>query len=160
MHCIVSQKILRDRDTALFLLSLVCVFCYLSCCIHYSVISRLYNCLLYYYPVVLYIFTHVFYCIFCTIFLDIIFMQWYTMYMVERDTGQPNRAPVPRGSKDMTRIYYKDENVNVRVCEVIGHVSLVRDALELACIDMDTWASQQGWDDYDPNCLKAEYTND
>lgn len=59
----------------------------------------------------------------------------------------------------MTKIYYRDENVNVLVCEVIGHVSLVWDAIELAGIDMDEWAEKQGWDDYDPNCLKAEYTN-
>jgi|WetSurMetagenome_2_1015567.scaffolds.fasta_scaffold59273_3 hypothetical protein len=60
----------------------------------------------------------------------------------------------------MTRIYYRDENVSVLVCEIIGHVSLIRDALDLACIDMDEFAENQGWNDWDPNCLKAEYSND
>jgi hypothetical protein len=60
---------------------------------------------------------------------------------------------------EMTKIYYRDEGVNVLVCEVIGHVSLIWDAIALADIDMDEWAAKQGWDDYDPNCLKAEYTD-
>jgi hypothetical protein len=58
----------------------------------------------------------------------------------------------------MTRIYYRDGDVNVLVCEIIGHVSLIRDALVLANVDMDEFAEKQGWNDWDPNCLKAEYT--
>lgn len=59
----------------------------------------------------------------------------------------------------MTQVWYKDENTEVKVCEVVGHVALVQDALDVCGVDMDDFASEQGWDDYDPNALETRYTD-
>lgn len=54
------------------------------------------------------------------------------------------------------KVYYKDEYVNELVCEVMtNHSMTVDEALDLCDVDMDEFASDKGWEDWDPNALVA-----
>lgn len=54
------------------------------------------------------------------------------------------------------KVYYRDENVDELVCEVTANYSVsIEDVLNYCCVDMDKFASDRGWEDWDPNALFA-----
>ena len=59
------------------------------------------------------------------------------------------------------KVYYRDEYVNELVCEVMtNHSMTVDEALDLCDVDMDKFAGDKGWEDWDPNALVAVYGED
>ena len=53
------------------------------------------------------------------------------------------------------KLYYKDENVEVLVCEITtNHSMSVDDMLNHCDIDMDDFADKQGWDGWDWGALE------
>lgn len=54
------------------------------------------------------------------------------------------------------KVCYRYENVDELVCEVTtNHSMMVDEALDLCDVDMDKFASDKGWEDWDPNALVA-----
>lgn len=52
------------------------------------------------------------------------------------------------------KLYHGD----VEICEIMtNHSMSVDDVLELMEIDMDTFAAEQGWDDWNPDLMRLEY---
>ena len=55
------------------------------------------------------------------------------------------------------KIIYKDENERVVIGEIMTNKSMsVWEALEAANIDMDEFATERGWDGWDPLALELE----
>lgn len=59
------------------------------------------------------------------------------------------------------KVYYKDEYVNELVCEVMtNHSMTIDEALDLCDVDMDEFASEKGWEDWDYDALVAVYSEE
>ena len=56
------------------------------------------------------------------------------------------------------KLYYNNNGDKIPITEVItNHSMSIDDALDLAGIDMDKWAEDQGWDDWDYEALEMEW---
>jgi hypothetical protein len=56
------------------------------------------------------------------------------------------------------KLYYNDNGNKILLTEVItNHSMSIDDALNLARIDMDEWAEEQGWDNWDYGALEMEW---
>ena len=56
------------------------------------------------------------------------------------------------------KLYYNDNGDKILLTEVItNHSMSIDDALDLAGIDMDKWAEEQGWDNWDYGALEMEW---
>ena len=56
------------------------------------------------------------------------------------------------------KLYYNDNGNKILLTEVMtNHSMSIDDALNLAGIDMDKWAEDQGWDNWDYGALEMEW---
>ena len=56
------------------------------------------------------------------------------------------------------KLYYNDNGNKILLTEVLtNHSMSVEDVLNLTGIDMDKWAEDQGWDDWDYGALEMEW---
>jgi metal-dependent HD superfamily phosphatase/phosphodiesterase len=56
------------------------------------------------------------------------------------------------------KLYYNDNGNKILLAEVMtNHSMSIDDALNLAGIDMDEWAEEQGWDNWDYGALEMEW---
>jgi hypothetical protein len=60
------------------------------------------------------------------------------------------------------RVYYKDYEGNEReICKVMtNHSMTIDEALNLCGVDMDKWAEEQGWDDWDFEDIYSDYEDE
>lgn len=55
-------------------------------------------------------------------------------------------------------VYVHNENDKEVVAEILTNRSLtVEEALDVAGVDMDEYAREKSWEDWDPNALELEY---
>ena len=58
------------------------------------------------------------------------------------------------------KLYYNDNGNKILLTEVItNHSMSVDDALNLSGIDMDEWAEEQGWDNWNWEALEMDWTD-
>jgi hypothetical protein len=56
------------------------------------------------------------------------------------------------------KLWYNDNGSKTLVAEVVtNHSMSIDDALDIADVDMDTFASEHGWDDWDYEALEMEW---
>lgn len=55
------------------------------------------------------------------------------------------------------KLFYNDNDNRILLCEIASNHSMDIDSmLNHSGIDMDKWSSEQGWDDWDWECLEIE----
>lgn len=56
------------------------------------------------------------------------------------------------------KLYYNDAEEKVLIAEVItNHSMSIDDVLEISGVDMDKWAEDRGWDNWDWEALEMEW---